>query len=288
MVRPLRPDDFFAEPTAYDPWGPIPGSSRSLDTDLLTALRSGPVDDHSDIETAVGLARLVHDELEKYGTGGGEELTEQGIRDALTTLHVMLKRIGVPFDLPFRDYGTFRSHWMRTGCSGKWQKRRDLLNDLFGPLHDQLVELETRALSSTLAQPVSPHPTTGWAKLDEEIAELRRHFQTARTQQDYRNVGNDCVAVTEALSRQVFDAELHLRDGEPKPPVDRTKNRIERYIEVELSGPENVDLRKLAKAAIELAQHIKHNPAPTRRDTGIAADTVILLANMLRRLAEPT
>jgi hypothetical protein len=255
---------------------------------LPTTLRRGVVEGRDDLETSVGLARLVHDELEKYGTSGGEELTEPQIRNALVTLHAVVKRVGIPFDLPFRDYGSFKSHWKRNGCTNSYQMRRDMLNDLFNPLHDQLIELETRALSSTLAQPISPHPVTGWARVDAELAELRRHFQAARTQQDYRNVGNDCVIVTEELSRQIYDPQLHLRDSDEEPPVAKTKIRIERYIEATASGPENAQLRKLARAAIELAQRVKHSPTSTRREAGIAADTVILLANILRRLDETT
>jgi hypothetical protein len=33
-----------------------------------------------------------------------------------------------------------------------------------------------------------------------------------------------------------------------------------------------------------LAHQVKHRPTPTRREAGIAADAVILLSNMLRRL----
>ncbi|MFI0479387.1 hypothetical protein [Actinomadura sp. 9N215] len=71
------------------------------------------------------------------------------------------------------------------------------------------------------------------------------------------------------------------------PPVDKTKIRIGRYIEDALAGSEHADLRKLARGAIDLAQHIKHDSAATRREAGIAADTVILLANILRRIQEP-
>ena len=289
-LRPMRPDDFFVEDqhVSHELWGLAGATSRSLDLPLLTALRRGPSEGRDDIEVAVGLARLVHDELEKFGTGGGEELTDHQIRDALVTLHVVLRRVGIPFDLPFRDYGTFKSHWKRNNCTDSYQKRRDMLNELFGPLHDRLVELETRTLSSTLAQPISPHPVTGWARVDAEVAELRRHFQNARTEQDYRNVGNDCVILTEELSRQVYDPKLHLRAGEEEPAVDKTKNRIGRYIEDTVSGPENAELRRLARAAIEFAQRVKHSPTSTRREAGIAADTVILLANILRRLDQPT
>lgn len=283
-MRLVRPDDFFVETQVHAPWGPRPGAGRELDTDLLTELRAGPVHDHGDVEVAVGLARLAHEELEKYGTDNTQELTEQGIREALTILRVVLHRVGLDLDLPFRDYSSFKAHWKRNNCAYSWQKRRDMLNGLFNPVHDQLIEMESRSLSSALAQPVSPRPTTGWAKVDEELAEIRRHFQMAKTPQDYRNVGNDCVIVTEALSRQVYDPKIHLRDGEEEPPVAQTKNRIDRYIEDSLTGPENAGLRKLARVAIEFAQRVKHSPTSTRRDAGIAADTVILLANILRRL----
>jgi hypothetical protein len=94
------------------------------------------------------------------------------------------------------------------------------------------------------------------------------------------------VIVTEALSRVAYDPERHLRQGEDEPAVDKTKQRLERFIEDELPGPENAALRKLGRAAIEMAQAVKHQTAPSRRDAGIAADTVILLANLLRRIAE--
>ncbi|WP_322749488.1 MULTISPECIES: hypothetical protein [unclassified Frankia] len=130
--------------------------------------------------------------------------------------------------------------------------------------------------------------------VDAEVAELRRHFQIARTEQDYRNIGNDCVILTEALSRQVYDPKLHLQEGEEEPPVGKTKIRIERYVELAAPGSSNDELRRLARSAIAFAfafafafaQQVKHTSTSSRRDAGIAADTVILLANILRRLAE--
>ncbi|HTJ68113.1 MAG TPA: hypothetical protein VL551_11335 [Actinospica sp.] len=297
----MRPDDFYitetpdldapwgpnTDPLATSVWGSGTVTSRTLDTKLLDALRCGPVAGRDDIEVASALARLIHDDLERYGTDGTEEMSEPEIRIAIIALRAVVDRVGVfEFKLPFRDYGTFRGYWVRNDCYGSWQARRDILNKLFDPLHDGLVDLETRALSSTLAQAISPRTVTGWARVDEELAELRRHFQNARTEQDYRNVGNDCVIVTEALSRQVYNPKVHLRRGEDEPPVAQTKNRIDRYIEDALPGPDNAALRKLAKSAIEFAQRVKHSSTSTRREAGVAADAVILLANILRRLDE--
>lgn len=278
----MRVDDFFDDSHGY------PEGSRWFRRELVTQLRSGPLALHSDIEVAVPLARLVHDELERYGTDGGQELGEDAIRAALQALRAVADRLGVSsFNPQFRDYGSFRSWWVRNDARGSWQARRDLLHELFESLHDQLADLEAGTLASTLADPISSHARTGWGAVDEEISELRRHFLAARTPQDYRAIGNDCVHVTEALSRQVYDAACHLRPGEEEPPADKTKQRIGRFAEDAAPGPDNAAIRKLANATIEMAQHVKHSATPTRREAGIAADAVIQLATILRRLDEP-
>jgi hypothetical protein len=280
----MRPDDFFNEPDA-GPLGSLEAPRFNLD--LVRELRSRPLRSADDIEAAVGLARLIHDDLEAFGTAGGEQLTETQMRESLLALHAVLKRLGMTeFVVPFRDYKTFKSYWLRNDGYNSWQARRDILNTIFEPMHDALTERETQALSSTLADAVSPRGRTGWTRVDEEIAELKRHFAQARTPQDYRNVGNDCVIVLEALSRQVYNADAHLRPGEDEPPVGNTKQRIGRFVEDTAPGSENAVLRKLVRSSIEYAQEVKHRDLGSRKDAGIAADSVILLANLLRRLDE--
>jgi len=39
---------------------------------------------------------------------------------------------------------------------------------------------------------------------------------------------NDCVHLTEALSRQVYDPAVHLQPGEDEPPAARTKQPLTR------------------------------------------------------------
>ncbi|GAA2351906.1 hypothetical protein [Dactylosporangium salmoneum] len=282
----MRPDDFFDDqPNTGGIWPS--GPTRTFNVDLVEELRRAPVADRVDVDVAVGLVRLVHDDLERVGTGVDPELTELQIRMAILTLHAVLKRLTVSFDMPFRDFATFRAYWKRNGAGGKYQARRDILNELFNPLLDQLVELQAQGETSTLADAVSPRRVTGWARVDAEIGELRRHFQNAQTVQDYRNIGNDAVTVLETLSATAYDPAVHLRAGEIEPPVAQTKLRLDRVIEDALPGASNAHLRKLARASIEFAQQVKHTPTGNRRDAGVAADAVILLANILRRLTEP-
>ncbi|WP_428117868.1 hypothetical protein [Candidatus Poriferisodalis sp.] len=274
----MTPEDFFDDDFFSD--------QRVLHSELLERVRAGTYSDRSDVEVAVALLRLAHDELEAYGTDDAQRTDEQGIRLILRTSRQLLKRLGIILELPFSDYRTFRTHWVANDARGSWQARRDILNEFFEPVHLELAQLEDDELGSVLARPITSHPGTGWNRVDTEINELRRHFHAARSAQDYRNVGNDCVAVLERLSEVVFDPEAHLAEGEQVPPVANTKVRLGKFVERAAPGSANAEIRKVARAAIELAQAIKHQGEPTRRNAGIAADSVILLANILRRLAE--
>lgn len=281
--------DFWIERTVPgpDPWGGGESTERVLDEQLLKSITQGPVANRTDIEVAVALARFAHEEFEGYGTGGADISQDDSVL-VLRALKAVLTRLGITtFDPPFRDFNTFYKHWRTKGAVGPggWQARRDILDKYFEPLHTLLDEREAGSITSTLAAAISPRRVTGWPRVDEEISELRRHFESASTQQDYSNVGNDCVAILEALSATVYDHSRHQRGNDAEPPVASTKARLDRYVEVEFAGAENAELRKLARATIELAQAVKHRRATVSRiEAGIAADAVILLATMLRRI----
>lgn len=281
----VRSEDFFIDEIPQDPWG---AQSNVLDEVLVSRVHAGPVPEAPDIELAVALARLVHEEYEERATSDRARLTEAGSRATLAALRSVLSRLGIQFTPPFTDFTSFYRFWRREGMTGdgSWAKRRQYLAELFNPIHESLADLEAGAATNTLAAPATSHLRTGWTRVDEEIAELRRHFQSARSPQDYRNVGNDCVIIVERLSEVSYDPSKHLPQGQEVPPVSNTKVRLERVVEVELPGSGNAELRKLARAAIEHAQAVKHR-TPDRRHAGVAADSVILLANILRRITAP-
>lgn len=278
--------EFWVEQASPDVWG-VDSTTRVLNEQLLLDLTRGPLPDRSDIEVAVALARFAHEEFEGHGTSGAEISQEESVV-VMRALKSVLARLGIStFEPPFRDFNTFYKHWRSVGAvgTGGWQARRDILDEYFDPLHAILDEREAGSIISTLATAISPHRAVGWPRVDEELSELRRHFETASTRQDYSNIGNDVVAVLEALSEVVYDHSTHGQAGEDEPPVASTKARLDRFIEVSLDGAGNAPLRKLARASIELAQAVKHRRGTaTRLEAGIAADSVILLSNLLRRV----
>lgn len=280
----MGPDDFFEETESISPWSSEPTITTKLRKDLLSELRAGSVAGTDDLDAAIALTHLVWDDLIAYGTGGGETLDDKQIALAQRALTATLGRLGITLDLPWRDFTSFRSYWLRNDGYGSWQARRDLLEKFFAPVQAELDRQEESQFRAVNAEAVSPHTRTGWPKVDEELTELRRRFRTATTTQDYRDVGNRAVGVLEALSRTIYDPGVHLRDGETEPPADKTKQRIGRYVEDSLAGSDNEAIRGVANKVIELAHSVKHSAAPTRREAGIAADSVIMLANILRRV----
>ncbi|GAA3643958.1 hypothetical protein [Microlunatus ginsengisoli] len=222
----MRVDDFFTESEVpvrqADPWGL--GTSTTAGTrnvqhfnhEMMNQLRQARLGGWAHTEVAVALCRLVHGELEAYGTGGSEKLTEDGIAIAIRAL-VVTKRLGVDFDPPYRNFTSFRSCWMRNDGYGSYQARRDLLSQLFDPLYMRLLRLE-EATFEALLDPVSPRAEVGWPAVDEEIRELRRRFQNATTAQDHKDVGLRCVTVTELLGDAVYEpANMTWRANLPRP-----------------------------------------------------------------------
>lgn len=268
-------------PETDDIWGPW--KVTGLNEELVEAVRLGKPEAPADLVAALALCQLARVEFLAMGTSGGTRIENEQSGRLLRALGRVLDRLGVPFDPPFRDFDGFHAHWSANGGYGSWDVRRQMVAHLFDPVRDALETLEEDAYRRSLANPISPRGRTGWRQVDEEITELRRLFSTAHNGAAYSAVGNNCVRVLEALSAVAYDPARHLPEGEQEPPVAETKKRLDRVVEVELTGSGSRELRKLVRAAIEAAQATKHR-TPSRRDAGIAADSTILLANILRRL----
>jgi hypothetical protein len=244
----------------------------------------------SDLEMAEATLDLLQSEFEKFANGSLNKVKDgKDIELLIRAGRMACKRAGVVFpSLPFRNFATWRSHWRREGLTGggSWKARREHLDALFAPTRTAIEAMQLRVLDDALATAVSPWGRTGWSAVDAEIQGLRSRFETARTSQDYSAVGTACVRVLESIGDAAFNPRAHLPDGEPALPRDKTKERLARVIEASLSGSESEDLRRLVNAAVSVAHRVKHRSTPTRRDAGMAADAVILVAHLIRRTVD--
>lgn len=281
----MKPDDLLDAATDQsDPWGA--GIALNLRHDLLGALIKGRyIGD--EVEIADAVVRLTHREFEGFANQGSALSDDADADVLLRACAVACKRVGLDFPkLPFRDFSSFGKYWRREGMTGpgSWAVRREYLDQLFDPIEAELLNLLNRGLDDRLAQPISPRSSTGWAVVDREVDELRRRFEVARSDQDHSAVGTACVRILEHLGDVSFDPDRYLQAGQPSPPRDKTKARFDLIIAHELAGADHEAIRKLTRGAVELAHEVKHRTTPTRRDAGIAADAVILLTNIMRRI----
>ena len=274
----MVPDRLFV--VDDDPFGGRP----QLDTALLRQLRSSPPADDSNLEAALALVGLLRSEYVSYGTEGGNSLTDAEVGDLQRTARAVLGRLGITLNVPWRDFTGFRSYWQTNGGHGSWQARRDMVAAVFDPVQDALEALEQGAHHELVAA-VSSHTVLGWPRVDQGVRQLRSAFQRARSPLECREVGLACVGVLKAVSEAAYDPAKHLYEGEEAPPAAKTKQRLTRVAEHALDPTgASPELSKLIRAAIELSEAVKHSPSRTRMEAGIAADAVLLVANMLRRL----
>jgi hypothetical protein len=276
----VRARDFF---TGAD------GQER-LFVGLLEEIRRSPLRDTSDVEVAIGLLRLVRENLEHVAYRGYPKNldTDDDIALVLKVLRAVLGRVDVEWpDLPFRDYASLRLVFVRNGWQHESLRREERLlwvADLLEPAAARLEDLEQKEFERSLVQLILPPRGQGWQEVDEEIAGLRSMFAAASTSQQFANVGNACVRVLESVGEVVHD----LEPAEPALTRDKSKERIVRFVETRLSGSDNAELRRLARTAVALAHHQKHRTNPTRRDVGMTADAVLVVVNMLRWVAGET
>jgi hypothetical protein len=254
--------------------------------ELIRSLMRGPLLHDDSLATALAFTRVVRGEFEAYGTDSTQLMSDDESREALRSLRQTLRRQGIDFKPEWSDFSSFRTYWLAHDGHNSWKARRIMVAEAFQPVLKKLEALEEETFSNELATPVSPRVELGWPTVDEYVNQLRQRFRSASTAIDYKDVGNRCVGLLEALSAVVFDPAVHCPPGNTPPPVDKTDVRIGAYIDHRLPGSANEELRGLVKKASALSHKMKHSPKADRVTTGIAADTVILLANILRRLRE--
>lgn len=260
-------------------------AQRGIDAEA----RPGALPGDDDLQTALYLTRFVQREFQLYATNDEElVVSDEESRELLKTLRRVLYRHEITVTPHWRDLTSFGAYWNKVGATGpgSWQKRMDLLDEVFDPVYEKIDQIEEQVFQDELAEAVSQRKSLGWPTVDSYVNQLRQRFRTATTAADYKDVGNRCVGVLEALSETVYDPAVHCPPGVDVPPVSNTEIRIGAYIDQRLPGSANKTLRGVVQRSGRLAHSLKHSEKANRTSTGIAADAVILLANILRRLRE--
>lgn len=287
----MKVDDLFDPEKTEDIFGIETVKYTKLKTDFLNEVARSPQADIDELELAKALLTLLRDDFVSYGTSGDVRLDDQTVKIVIRTTKIVNTRNNLTMPkLPFRDFSGFGDYWRKEGMSGggSWAIRRSYINDIFNPLIDEIEEKQDAIYFTNLSTPVSEQTIVGdWAKLKDEITQLRNRYAVAKTPQDFSAVGTACVRIIEGISRVAYKQDIHGDSTDTsEPPVDKTNIRVGRIIEVGLGGRKNTELRSLAKASSEVAHKVKHATTPNALQAGIACDATILLASIIQRIEQ--
>jgi Abortive infection C-terminus len=235
----MRSADFFSDVEVENPFLSYPEVKQTLNTELLGSLRSGPLPDTSDISTAEGLLDLVQDELTAYGTDGTNELDDKQIVLVIRTLETVLGRLGIPLKLPFRNFTSFRTYWLRNDGYGSWQARRDIVDGLLEPCRVELTEFEMHAGPKITEEAIS--------SLRDATA-IREHL--VRLQRSAHNDPPLAIGTAKELVESTAKTVL-LETGEPVDDKDdlpalvaRAQRALGLHPSSALPGPDGTDAVK--------------------------------------------
>jgi Abortive infection C-terminus len=180
---------------------------------------------------------LIWAELEAFGTSGGNECDDKEIAGDIRTLEAVTRRLGIPLELPFRDFARFRTYWLRNEGYGSWQARRDIVEGLLEPTRKELETLELR-----LAGP----------KIKEELLSALR----------------DPVAIRDQLSRlqRTAESDPALAIGTAKELIESTAKTVLQERGLEVNDKDDLPaLVKQAQEALGLRPSSAH-PGPDGTD----------------------
>lgn len=180
-----------------------------------------------------------------------------------------------------RDPNTFRSLWdwydrWRAGDMPTYQSRRAHLRDLYAEC--------VAALSGSTPLPVRREPT-GWAKVDRQLDRVLNDLGEGSEELDFQGVGHAAREVLISLAEVVYDPSYPIEDGTAVSDTD-AKRRLDAFFNAMLGGRRAEAARKLAKAAVQLADATQHKRSATHLDAAMAAEaaaSVVRVAHIVAR-----
>lgn len=240
----------------FTPWLVIDDeyNSCSFNVDRLRQFEEGPLSDTTEVDAALSLLDAIGEFVEGWEDGTTDEgrlITE----NALRVLQTACARMGLAVDLTGK-LGTFGS-----------RRREYEVWEMLEPAHAQLMEFDRLQLVNTLEE-------SGWPKVDEECAELRRLWKSACAPAQFSAVGNQALRVVESTSDLL---------GDPNVPRIQSINRLMGVLDAASpSGDTNEHLKKLVKDAVNLANAAKHDADPSRVKAGAAANAALCVVGIMR------
>ena len=180
---------------------------------------------------------------------------------------------------PFPDLWAWYGRWS-SGDLPNYQSRRDYIRRLYEPLMESLAGLPNPGAASR------PEEPTGWTRVDRAVDKIVAQVAQASDEEGFQGIGLLCRECLISVAQAVFDRTLHLQDGEAAPSSTDAARMLEAYFGTVFAGKEHEALRRHAKAALSLANHLQHQRTAEYRTAALCAEATRSIVNIVAIIAE--
>ncbi len=175
---------------------------------------------------------------------------------------------------PFKDLWEWYGKWS-DGTLSTYQSRRKFLGDMFDPLIETIKGMESVSVNPVFEEP------TGWHRVDRSMGEIKLRLAKASTEEHFQGIGLLARETLISLAQAVYVSELHpILDGTVASKTD-AKRMLDAYIAVELEGKPNENIRKHARASLDMANDLTHRRTADFRLAALCAESTNAVINIL-------
>jgi|GEM_PF-1325179 len=187
---------------------------------------------------------------------------------------LQLHGLGISDPNPYADLWAWYGKWS-SGDLPTYQSRRNYISQLYQPLIDSL---DINRIEKILEPRKEP---TGWSRVDRCIDKVIYQLETAKTEEDFQVVGLLCREALISLAQAVFNPKIHKSVDGITPSETDAKRMLENYFSTEMAGNSNDELRRHAKASLDLANNLQHKRTANFRDASLCSEATRTVINIV-------
>jgi hypothetical protein len=185
-----------------------------------------------------------------------------------------LSERGIKNNNPFKDLWEWYGKWSDTSLP-TYQSRRVYIAEMFDPILESVKSLQKGSINPVFEEP------TGWTRVDRNIVEVKLRLVQSSTEEQYQAVGLLCRETLISLAQVVFIEDEHKTLDGVKASKTDAKRMLEAYISNQITGKTNENIRKYARASLELANELTHKRTAEYRHAAMCAEATNAVVNII-------
>ena len=173
----------------------------------------------------------------------------------------------------FKDLWAWYGRWS-DGSLANYQSRRIFISELFDPVMESVKSLKNKSINPVFEEP------TGWTRVDRSVGEIKLRLVQSSAEEQYQAIGLLCRETLISLAQVVFIEEEHKTLDGVKASKTDAKRMLDAYISHQLPGSSNENIRRHARASLDLANDLTHRRTAEYRLTAMCAEATNAVVNI--------